>query len=55
MNQVSSNPSAAPRRDSLGLSRPEVIGQNVKMLMPPPYRDQHDSYLSTTGAQANGE
>ncbi|MDR3526275.1 MAG: ATP-binding protein [Rhizomicrobium sp.] len=24
----------------------EVLGQNVKMLMPPPYRDQHDDYLT---------
>ncbi|HEY0283597.1 MAG TPA: PAS domain S-box protein, partial [Rhizomicrobium sp.] len=23
----------------------EVVGQNVKMLMPAPHRDEHDSYL----------
>jgi len=28
-----------------GYRSEEVIGQNVKMLMPPHYRDEHDSYL----------
>src|SRR5437660_689182 len=28
-----------------GYSAGEVIGQNVKMLMPAPYRDGHDRYL----------
>ena len=28
-----------------GFEPSEVIGQNVKMLMPSPYREQHDSYL----------
>ncbi len=35
-----------------GYTAGEVRGQNVRMLMPPPYRDQHDSYLQryqTTG------
>jgi PAS domain S-box-containing protein len=28
-----------------GYVRDEMIGKNVKMLMPQPYRDQHDSYV----------
>lgn len=35
-----------------GYSAAEVIGENVKMLMPPPFRDEHDRYLEnyrTTG------
>ncbi|HXP13445.1 MAG TPA: PAS domain S-box protein, partial [Stellaceae bacterium] len=28
-----------------GYSADEIIGQNVKVLMPQPYREQHDSYI----------
>lgn len=35
-----------------GYTADEILGRNVGMLMPPPYRDQHDSYIRnyrTTG------
>ena len=30
-----------------GYTAGEVIGQNVRMLMPPPYRDEHDDYIAS--------
>ena len=28
-----------------GYSTPELVGQNVRMLMPNPYQEEHDSYI----------
>lgn len=29
-----------------GYGAAEMVGQNIKLLMPPPYRDEHDNYIS---------
>jgi PAS domain S-box-containing protein len=38
------NPAAAAM---FGYAWDEIIGQNVKMLMPPPFRQEHDHYLTS--------
>ena len=41
------NPAAV---EMFGFSADEMIGHNIKMLMPNPYRDEHDGYLAKYNA-----
>lgn len=54
INEQGTVESLNPAAEGLfGYSAAEVIGRNIKMLMPVPYRDEHDTYLSNylqTGA-----
>jgi two-component system CheB/CheR fusion protein len=46
INQIGIIQSANPAAERMfGYMAAEMIGQNVKMLMPSPYRDEHDGYL----------
>ncbi len=59
--------SFSPHAETMfGYAAVEVIGQNVRMLMPPPMRDEHDRYLARyrdtkekriigTGREVNGQ
>lgn len=37
-----------------GYSAGEVIGRNIKMMMPSPYRENHDAYLERYLRTGNG-
>lgn len=38
---------------TFGYSREELLGQNVKILMPPPFADEHDAYLRAYAKTGN--